>query len=125
MLRLASVTAMLLMILSGLGQSAPLNGSRAFSKKISGQDEYEFSDVFQGGQRACVLVKGDHKPPVDLKLTVHDGEGKLVGQDVGDFAAVIWYPPRDGTYTIRIFNPGYEPPEPGDPIYTECYIAVK
>ena len=53
-------------------------------------------------------VKGDHKGSSIVHVTVHDAKKNLVAEDkgrempVGDMAAVIWYPPREGEYTIVI-----------------------
>jgi hypothetical protein len=85
--------------------------------------------LFKGGQRACVIVMGDHKPVVPIIVEVRDEKGKLVARDEpakgvsktdtlgNDLAAVIWYPPRDGYYAITIKNLGAE--------YNDCWVAIK
>jgi hypothetical protein len=84
---------------------------------------------FRGGQRACVIVLGDHNPIAPLEIEIRDEKGKLVGRDEpaagvsdpkakgNDVGAVIWYPPRDGYYTITVKNLGEQ--------YNECWIAIK
>jgi len=69
---------------------------------------YEFRDTFRANQRACVIVEGDHKPPMNLTIKVHDLAGNLVAGDNagGDFVAVMWYPPRTQEYRIAITGDG-------------------
>src|SRR5208337_2023387 len=61
---------------------------------------YEFRDTFRANQRACVIVEGDHNPPMNLTIKVFDVAGNLVAADGsgGDFVAVMWYPPRTQEY---------------------------
>jgi hypothetical protein len=121
---LLTFTGILVLLLgASLGSGAPLKGSRSFEQRVSGQSEgsgkWEFTETFRGGRRACVIARGDHKPVVDVGVYVYDGTGRLVAKDDGrgDYAAAIWYPPRDGTYKIVIHNAGNE--------WNACYIAVK
>jgi hypothetical protein len=65
---------------------------------------------FRGQERACVILIGERDTP--LWLTVRDAKGSLVARDAGrgsDDRAVIWYPPRDGAYTIVVQNPAETP----------------
>jgi hypothetical protein len=85
--------------------------------------------LFKGGERACVIVMGDHKPVAPLILEIRDDKGNVVGKDEpaagtektdtpgNDLAAVIWYPPRDGYYSIIIMNPA--------PEYNDCWLVIK
>lgn len=63
---------------------------------------------FRGGERASVQVKGDHKSPTIVHITVHDAKNNLVAEDkgrelpVGDMASVIWYPPREAEYRVTV-----------------------
>jgi len=71
----------------------------------------------------------DHKPVVPVILEIRDEKGNLVGRDTpaagvsdpeakgNDVCAVIWYPPRDGYYTITVKNTGHD--------FNDCYIAIK
>jgi hypothetical protein len=73
---------------------------------------------FKAGRRACVIVMGDHKPIVPVTIEVLDDKGNVVARDNpakgaesrdakgNDVAAVIWYPPRDAYYTIKVTNHG-------------------
>lgn len=83
--------------------SAGMVGGPVAQKKVFRPGAYEFAGFFTAGQRACVMVVGDQNPVVPLKLRVFDANNKLVASDEpsGDFAAVMWYPPRDGPYRIR------------------------
>jgi hypothetical protein len=83
---------------------------------------------FKAGRRASVIVKGDHRPIAPLTLEIFDEKGNLVARDdpgkgVGktdakgnDYAGVVWYPPRDGYYTIKITNHHNE--------YNQCYLSI-
>ena len=80
---------------------------------------YVLQEKFRGGQRACVIVEGDHKPVVDLEIVVYDVKNRMVAHDKGDgdIIAAIWYPPRDAEYKIEIRNPGQD--------YNAVYVVVK
>jgi hypothetical protein len=83
---------------------------------------------FRAGQRACVILMGDHDPIVPMVVEIRDEAGTVVARDepgkgVGktdekgnDVCAVAWYPPRDGYYTITIKNPGKA--------YNKCWLAI-
>ena len=95
--------------------AAPQEGMKGFQEKVSGGSTGTFKETFKGGQRACVIVVGDHQPVVPLELKVEDAKGNLIGEDKGgreDLRAVIWYPPRDGEYTISISVPHLPPQYP-------------
>jgi hypothetical protein len=91
--------------------------------------EWSRTERFKGGERACVVVMGDHKPIVPITLVVTDARGQVVAREVSakhagdkhvlgdDVAAVVWYPPRDGEYTITVRNHGEE--------YNDCWIVFR
>jgi hypothetical protein len=102
----------------------------ATKKTEIGEREFQFQ--FKGGERASVVVIGDHIPIVDLEIYVYEvneqgAEGKLVAQDGGpglkDRIAVAWYPPRTATYRIVIRNPS-EFEAKKNP-HNECRIAIR
>jgi len=105
------------------GQASPLEGAKVFTGKIPGGQVPTFKEKFKGGERACVIVIGDHNPVVPLHLKVQDAKGNLIGEDKngGDYCAVIWYPPRDGVYIISVAVPHIG----GDADWNKLYIAVK
>lgn len=81
-----------------------------------------FTKAYVAGQRACVVVIGDHNPIVDVEVKVYDEKNQLVAQDRGqgkakDFVAVMWYPPRQETYRIEVCSYGKE--------FNKCSIAFK
>jgi len=80
---------------------------------------YTFSETFRGNERACIIIEGDHKPVMDLRVTVKDPFNNVVAQDTagGDFVSVIWYPPRTQAYTISITGNGN--------VENYLYIVVK
>ena len=83
------------------------------------QQSYSFTDTFRGNERACVIIEGDHKPVMDLRVVVKDKYNNVVAQDVagGDFVSAIWYPPRTQEYTITISGNGS--------VENYLYIVVK
>jgi len=105
--------------LARLGTGAPVKGPYGVREavRVGGAGEVggkqtpgtvSLSETFRGGQRACVLLDGDHKPPAPLSIFVYDQANQLVAKDESDidYAAAIWYPPRDGAYRIEIHNFG-------------------
>jgi hypothetical protein len=102
------------------GGGSPLEGKISLGvQRVAKQGRLRFEKEFRAGERACVIVRGDHKPVVDLSLAVFDEKGNLIGKDAsgGDFVSVIWYPPRDAVYRVEIVNPGEE--------YNDCYISLR
>jgi hypothetical protein len=102
------------------GTGSPLKGKASLGfKKMEKESAIEFEEIFRGGERACVIVQGDHNPIVDLELSVFDSRGKLVAKEErsGDLLAAIWYPPRDAVYKIRLVNPGTD--------FNVVYISLK
>src|SRR5437764_1261501 len=69
---------------------------------------YTFTDTFRGNERACIVIEGDHKPVMDLKVTVRDELNNVVAQDLagGDFVSAIWYPTQTQRYTVTITGNG-------------------
>jgi hypothetical protein len=112
-----------------LGDASPVKGTIAVSRRLDGSEALPVTVRFKGGQRACVVVMGDHKPVVPITVEVRDDKGNVVALDEpakgtersstpgNDVCAVIWYPPRDADYTITIHNHGEE--------WNKCWIAVR
>ncbi len=123
---LALTLAGVLVASSGAG---PIKGSyyilqQRISAGVKGADKFipgthTIKERFRGGQRAMVLVVGDHQPVVDVGVFVYDDKGKLVAKDMGggDVVAAVWYPPRDAFYEIKIESHGKE--------FNDCYVVVK
>jgi hypothetical protein len=125
------------LLYAGLGEAGSVKGPVAFGAKIGPKGTLILSKAnagdltkFKGGRRACVIVKGDHNPIVPVTVEILDEKDNVVARDDpaagatspgakgNDLAAVIWYPPRDGHYRIRIHNHGVE-------IYNDCYIVIQ
>ena len=104
---------------ANLALSSPVDGSRSTHERVGEMSDRTLVERFRGGERACVIVRGDHKPVVNVEVHISDDKGRPITKDVGggDLVAVTWYPPRDGNYTIRIVNHGKE--------YNECYVVLK
>jgi hypothetical protein len=107
--------AALLLMIPDSGSGSPLGGKHALSAEIEAGSRQRFQADFRGGERACVIVKGK----TDLELHVYDAKGNLIAKDDagGNFASVIWYPPRDAAYRFEIRNLG--------DIQNDCYISLK
>src|SRR5438105_2175802 len=95
--------------LTRLGSAAPLKGPIGTYQKLEAGSKLRFAETFKGGERACVIVKGDRDPPVNLTISVFElkedpGTKQLVQtlvarDDAGDdLCSVIWYPPRTAVY---------------------------
>lgn len=74
---------------------------------------YVFQVEYRGGERACVIAIGDHKPPVPMAILVYDEKKAKVAEDYGseetpDYVAAVWYPPRAGKYIIEVRSLGKE-----------------
>ena len=121
-----------MLALAPLGQGAPVNGtSWAYEKVTAGTIRdgvvsepgcLHFNKTYVAGQRACVVVIGDHDPIVDVEVKVYDAKSNLVAHDRGDgsardFAAVMWYPPRQEAYRIEVCSFGKD--------YNKCSVAFK
>ena len=115
-------------VLENLGFKVPVQPEAAVTLD-KGKRSLGERAKFKGGQRACVIVAGSHKPVVPLVLEIRDDKGTLVARDEpgkgvsaddapgNDLCAVIWYPPRDGYYSITIKNPGEK--------VNPCWVAIK
>jgi hypothetical protein len=128
MARLVWSLALVLLMLAPLSHGAPVDGTSWSKKRVEGARSatepgtLDISQAFAAGQRACVIVIGDHNPIVDVEVKVYDSKDQLVAQQRGqdpsqDFVAVMWYPPRQQTYRIEICNYGKD--------YNECSVAIK
>lgn len=122
MRRILGLALLLLLAAVPLGLASPLTG--AWAKYIEvGPDGWTDAKQFRGGERATVLVVGDHLGTTSLHLIVKDAKGTVIAEDkgkdqpAGDMVAIIWYPPRDGEYRIELRNPGGA--------VNKCYIAIK
>lgn len=104
-------------------QSGPIDGSWQKREEI-GAKVWSQTRKFRGGERAAVLAISDHKDPgVKLRVAVYDAKGTLIAEDngetelAGDFAGLVWYPPRDGEYKIEVSHNGSGA--------NNVYIAIK
>ncbi len=105
--------------IASLATSGPVDGPKTNEVRVdlaqgAGGEvqpaKYRFKSTFRGGERACIIAYGDHKPVVEMAVTVYDETGKVkIAENVGsadsmDFVAVIWYPPRDTKYVIEVVS---------------------
>src|ERR1700722_16281029 len=76
--------------------SGPIDGTKRWPNRDRGRIRIpagtpgvrEITERFAGGDRACVILVGDHNPPGDLGIEVYDQDNRLVAKDdgKGDFA---------------------------------------
>lgn len=124
------IAAAALLLRPGDGEAEPFKGGWGSFYKLEGGETKSLKTKFRGGKRASVIAMGDHDPVVPLKVEVFDADGKLVAReatsDLGaaapfpagtDLAAVIWYPPRDADYTVKVTNLSTQ--------WNKVWIAVK
>lgn len=102
------------------GSGSPVTGRRSLGSKnkFDGSGSFGFKETFRGGERACVVVRGNN-PSDNLAVHVFDQDGHPVVQveNRGDLVAAIWYPPRDALYHIKVMSPESKS--------KSCYIALK
>jgi hypothetical protein len=99
-------SAFLLLATAGIGIGQTVRDMR----RIEAGRDYEVTHRFRGGERACVIMVGDHKPPSPMEVRVFDAKNKLVAVAKAsiDTAAVIWYPPVTASYRVEVLNLGDE-----------------
>jgi hypothetical protein len=92
------------------GTGAPIQGPSVGKGRVGPNGSNTFVQTFKGGERACVIITGDGSSY--LGLYVYDSDGNCIARDdrgnhaTRDDAAVEWYPPRTGRYTIEVKNLG-------------------
>jgi len=105
------------------GVGSPVDGTYGKKNEISSQP-WRMTRTFQGGERASVFALGDRSEDEmigKIHVKVFDSKGTLVAEDqgnsnlVGDFAGVVWYPPRTAEYRIEVHSA-----RPN-----EVYVAIK
>lgn len=119
----------------GTAVAGPVDGPTSMKLRVPASKpgeigEAEFTREFKGGQRAAVIIVGDHRPVVDLEVRVYETrsdstEEKLVARDGGgkDILGAVWIPARTGSYRIVIRNPSAYKTDTNP--YDECYVAIK
>ena len=120
----------LLLAFVPFGFARPVEGQRYLEgRRIGARGSITLLHQFAGGERACVIAIGDHRPVVPLKITVYDDQENVVAQDAGtevsigerpgtaDYVAAIWYPPRDMNCRIVVESDGAE--------YNDVAISLK
>ncbi len=123
---------LVMLSLAPFSLGAPVSGTSWASEQVAGGTVRDGTvtepgclrliKTYVAGERACVVVIGDHDPVVPIEIKVYDDKDHLVAEDRGqgtakDFAAVMWYPPRQATYRIEVCSFGKD--------YNKCSIAFK
>jgi hypothetical protein len=110
------------MLLAGWDRSdaGPKDGGQGYEKIVASDQPFEVELNFKSGERATVIVKAVKlEAPADLFLEVRNLKGQLITKDDagGHFAAVIWFPPQDGIYKIKVAVKGADK--------VGCYVIVR
>ena len=105
---IASVGLIAMLFPTAVLESSPMHGQHRDEQiEIDANDTREFLETYRGGQRACVIVAAQTGADVRLKIDVYDAKKELTATtEQSEIAAVVWYPPRDGQYKIRVQNRG-------------------
>jgi len=103
---LALLTGLGLLVLASVGMG--FGATRLEVWTVHPDSARETTLRFRGGERACVIVVGDHKPRSPTEVRVFDARGRLVAESKSpnDTAAVLWYPPVSAPYRVVIHNVG-------------------
>jgi hypothetical protein len=105
---------------SGAAPAGPVEGGRSLGVRLEAHSKTALEPLrFKGNERACVILRGDHDPVVDLAIYVYDEKDNLVAKDDagGDLCAAIWYPPRTAAYKIVLQCKG--------DVFNKCYLSIK
>jgi hypothetical protein len=117
-----------LLTLASYGLAGPVQGSLGSYYKLEPGSRLRFAGQFKGGERACVIVKGDHDPPADITITVFELKQDPITKEIvenpvardnagGDLCSVIWYPPRTTRYAVQVSSNGS--------VWNKIWVAVK
>ncbi len=104
----------------GMTSTSPLIGRGGKYVKVEPTESYHWKGIpFKGGERACVIVVGDHDPVCDILIEVFDeNNNSVVKADPGsDFCAAIWYPKRDGIFNIKVSL--------RSDVWNKCWVSIK
>jgi hypothetical protein len=107
--RLVVIVGLVLPILAAAGTGSELI-SVEWQVRIGAGSSADTTKRFRGGERACVIVVGDHQPRSPTEVRVYDARKRLVSESKSntDTVAVIWYPAETAEYRIEILNRGGE-----------------
>jgi hypothetical protein len=97
-----------LALIAGAGSS--LGTTLRQARRVGEFGAAQFTNTFTGGERACVIAIGDHRPPSPMEIRVFDAKNVLIAEAHADTdtGAVIWYPQVTAEYRIEIRNLGGE-----------------
>jgi len=90
----------------GVGTGASVGGSFLIQGETMPGRSFNIVKEYEGGKRACAIVSGIGLSY--LGLYAYDANGNCIARDdrakeqTSDDAAVDWYPPRTGRYSIEI-----------------------
>ncbi len=111
------------------GRAGPVEGSLGASVEVGHGQPWKATLKFRGGVRACAIAWARQPRGAPVSVEVRDAKDKVIGRDNpreaagkddapgSDIATVIWYPPRDGEYTILVRTYGDKA--------AETWIAIK
>ena len=116
MTKMMTRITLMVVLVTGLavGAMAQVRGGRY---RVLPRDTDRFSAVFQGGQTATVVVKGDGDTDLDLYILDEYGNKITEDSDYSDECLARFTPRWTGRFTIVIVNRGY--------VYNEYVLAMR
>ena len=81
-------------------------GAATHRDRVLARDTDTYALKFNGGERAAVLVNGDHDTDLDLYIYDENGNSICNDQDSTDVMFCEWYPKWTGTFYVKIKNRG-------------------
>jgi hypothetical protein len=107
------------MVAAGLAVAGPVEGPVRTSVKLDPGAAAKVALEFKGGERACVILVGDHDPVMDLSISVYDANKRLVTKcdRGGDFCCVVWHPAVTAKYHVEIQSKGR--------VWNKVYLVIK
>jgi hypothetical protein len=104
---ISTAAAVSMMFATGSLHASPTNGMWATTGSVDANGVYKFDAMsFFAGEPAEVVIKGNGA--TTLHLSVLDGSGKVVAEDVcqKDACAVRWQPNKTDNFQIVVENQG-------------------
>jgi hypothetical protein len=116
MTKMMTKVMLLVVLVTGLavGAMAQVRGGRY---RVLPRDTDRFTAVFQGGQTAIVVVKGDGDTDLDLYIFDEYGNKITEDSDYTDECVVRFTPRWTGQFTIAVVNRGN--------VYNEYTLAMR
>jgi hypothetical protein len=110
MRRVLLLGGLIALFAAGQALPGPVEGPFVLRKTVPPNNSVNLVKDFKAGERTCVVVIGNGMSY--LGLYAYDADGNCIARDdradypTRDDAAVEWYPPQAGRYTMEVRNLG-------------------